>query len=101
MFILLCDSLGFPVTTAPTKHTIALWTICSALRSILFPLLVTWQAHGVAIYLISFHARFCFKHPLGLLIPGKKKVVTVILGIYLSRLMLPSPIGVLQPQLSQ
>jgi len=35
----------------------------------LFPLLVTWQAHGVAVNLVSFRARFCFKHPLGLLVP--------------------------------
>lgn len=41
-------------------------------------LLVTWQAHGVAVNLVSFRARFCFKHPLGLLVPGKKKVVTVV-----------------------
>ena len=41
-------------------------------------LLVTWQAHGVAVNLVSFHARFCFKHPLGLLVPGKKRVAIVV-----------------------
>ena len=39
---------------------------------------MTWQAHGVAVNLVSFRARFCFEHPLGLLVPGKKKVVTVV-----------------------
>ena len=36
--------------------------------------LVTWQAHAVAVDLVSFHARFCFKHPLRFFVPEKVRV---------------------------
>ena len=38
------------------------------------------QAHAVAVNLVPFHARFCFKHPLRLFVPDKKKLVTVVHG---------------------
>ena len=68
----------FPLPENEKHEKVFLTHFIQPQRKRLRSLLVTWQAHGVAVNLVSFHARFCFKHPLRLLVPGKKKVVTVV-----------------------